>query len=106
MKLCIGFFFFFRCLVDPMRRKDTSDISKPLKNSFIHTGHGDPYGESWGSPAEIDEVYLRNPMDPPDLLGLAGEATPGPPQTPVAPERKRSKMTVSYTHLDVYKRQQ
>lgn len=74
-----------------MRRKDPSDISKPLKNSFIHTGHGDPYGESWGSPAEIDEVYLRNPMDPPDLLGLTSEST-GSPQTPIIPERKRSKM--------------
>lgn len=77
---------FPRCVVDPMRRKEPSDISKPLKNSFIHTGHGDPYGQSWGSPAEIDEVYLRNPMDPPDLLGLPTESTPGPP---VTPERKR-----------------
>lgn len=59
-----------RCLVDPMRPKDQSDISKPLTNSFIHTGHGDPYGPSWGSPSTIDEVYLRNPMDPPDVLGL------------------------------------
>lgn len=53
-----------------MRPKDTSDISKPLSGSVIHTGHGNPYGESWGSPAQIDDVYLRNPMDPPDILGL------------------------------------
>lgn len=65
-----------RCLVDPMRPKDQSDISKPLTNSFIHTGHGDPYGPSWGSPSAIDEVYLRNPMDPPDVLGLP-ESSPG-----------------------------
>lgn len=32
-----------------------NDISKPLKNSFIHTGHGDPGGKSWGDPAAIDE---------------------------------------------------
>lgn len=81
--------YLFRCLVDPMRRKDQTDISKPLTNSFIHTGHGDPYGQSWGSPAEIDEVYLRNPMDPPDILGLP-ESSPGPP-TPILPDRKKRK---------------
>lgn len=32
-----------------------NDISKPLKNSFIHTGHGDPGGKSWGDPGAIDE---------------------------------------------------
>lgn len=30
---------FPRCLVDPMRRKAVEDISKPLQNSFIHTGN-------------------------------------------------------------------
>ncbi|XP_014483921.1 PREDICTED: uncharacterized protein LOC106749216 [Dinoponera quadriceps] len=59
---------FPRCLVDPMRRKQPEDISKPLENSFIHTGHGAPFGKSWGSPSFIDDVYLRNPMDPPDIL--------------------------------------
>ncbi|KAL6430119.1 hypothetical protein ACFW04_007716 [Cataglyphis niger] len=59
---------FPRCLVDPMRRKQPGDISKPLENSFIHTGHGAPFGKSWGSPVYIDDVYLRNPMDPPDVL--------------------------------------
>ncbi|KAL6268080.1 hypothetical protein P5V15_001169 [Pogonomyrmex californicus] len=59
---------FPRCLVDPMRRKQPEDISKPLENSFIHTGHGASFGKSWGSPVYIDDVYLRNPMDPPDLL--------------------------------------
>lgn len=65
-----GFGIFFRCLVDPMRRKAPDDISRPLSYSFIHTGHGDPYGKTWGSPSAIDEVYLRNPMDPPDVIGL------------------------------------
>jgi hypothetical protein len=32
-----------------------TDISRPLKNSFIHTGHGDVGGKSWGSPIVIDE---------------------------------------------------
>lgn len=46
------------------------DISMPLDNSFIHTGHGSiGGGESWGSPAAIDPVYLSNPMTPPDLMG-------------------------------------
>ncbi|XP_051990302.1 tyrosine kinase, non-receptor, 2b isoform X1 [Xyrauchen texanus] len=47
------------------------DISRPLKNSFIHTGHGDsnPH-HCWGFPDRIDDLYLGNPMDPPDVLGL------------------------------------
>ena len=44
------------------------DISRPLKNSFIHTGHGDVLGEnSWGNIAAIDEwvclsihLYVRS----------------------------------------------
>ncbi|XP_068137340.1 activated CDC42 kinase 1 isoform X4 [Hyperolius riggenbachi] len=47
------------------------DISRPLKNSFIHTGHGDTVpAHCWGFPDRIDELYLGNPMDPPDVLGL------------------------------------
>lgn len=53
-----------------MRPKVPEDISKPLQNSFIHTGHGSAFGESWGSPAYIDEMYLKNPMEPPDVLGM------------------------------------
>ncbi|KAL4631067.1 activated CDC42 kinase 1-like isoform X5 [Arapaima gigas] len=47
------------------------DISRPLKHSFIHTGHGDtnPH-RSWGFPDKIDSLYLGNPMDPPDVLGV------------------------------------
>ena len=51
--------------------KKAKDISKPIKNSFIHTGHGSHNGKTWGSPAQIDDVYLRNPMTPPDLAGNA-----------------------------------
>ncbi|XP_062832973.1 activated CDC42 kinase 1 isoform X3 [Anolis carolinensis] len=47
------------------------DISQPLKNSFIHTGHGDTNPQQcWGFPDKIDELYLGNPMDPPDVLGV------------------------------------
>uniref|UniRef100_A0A8K9V573 Activated CDC42 kinase 1 n=1 Tax=Oncorhynchus mykiss TaxID=8022 RepID=A0A8K9V573_ONCMY len=47
------------------------DISRPLEHSFIHTGHGDsdPH-RCWGFPDRIDDLYLGNPMDPPDVLGL------------------------------------
>lgn len=65
---------FPRCLVDPMRKKQPEDISKPLENSFIHTGHGAPFGKSWGSPIYIDDVYLRNPMEPPDIVAVTGVA--------------------------------
>ena len=34
----------------------------------FHSGHGSSSGPSWGSPATIDEVYLRNPMEPMDIL--------------------------------------
>ncbi|XP_059176052.1 activated CDC42 kinase 1-like isoform X2 [Physella acuta] len=68
---------FPRSLVEVQRKLAASDISVPLKNSFIHTGHGDIAGKNWGDPGEIDEVYLRNPMDPPDLFeedkGLASQ---------------------------------
>ncbi|KAG8239048.1 hypothetical protein J437_LFUL016685 [Ladona fulva] len=76
---------FPRSMVNPMRPKAPEDISKPLENSFIHTGHGTPFGNSWGSPAFIDEMYLRNPMGPPDVLGMVGESGP----SPKVPERKK-----------------
>uniref|UniRef100_H2YGP9 Activated CDC42 kinase 1 n=1 Tax=Ciona savignyi TaxID=51511 RepID=H2YGP9_CIOSA len=47
------------------------DISAPLKHSFIHTGHGSVNPRSWGNPDKIDELYLNNPMEPPDLIDLS-----------------------------------
>lgn len=76
---------FPRCLVDPMRPKVAEDISKPLQNSFIHAGHGSPFGKSWGSPAFIDDMYLRNPMEPPDVLGIKQTD----PITPQLSDRRR-----------------
>ncbi|XP_009881713.1 PREDICTED: activated CDC42 kinase 1 [Charadrius vociferus] len=72
------------------------DISQPLKNSFIHTGHGDTNPQHcWGFPDKIDELYLGNPMDPPDILGvdpstarptqLPGRAKRQPPPRPPQP---------------------
>ncbi|XP_035697157.1 activated CDC42 kinase 1-like [Branchiostoma floridae] len=69
---------FPRNLVVPKSGRVIADISKPLKDSFIHTGHGagDTKAEQWGHPDHIDEVYLRNPMDPPDLLGIEEPNSP------------------------------
>ncbi|CAG0915773.1 unnamed protein product [Notodromas monacha] len=60
---------FPRCFMDASRRKSPADISKPIRNSFVHAGHGAIQGDSWGEPGRIDELYLQ-PVDPPDLLGL------------------------------------
>ena len=60
---------FPRKCVQNVAGKKAKDISKPLKHSFIHAGHRGQGGKSWGSPGVIDEVYLRNPMTPPDLDG-------------------------------------
>ncbi|XP_045907594.1 tyrosine kinase, non-receptor, 2b isoform X11 [Micropterus dolomieu] len=62
---------FPRNVVTSVAGLSAHDISRPLKNSFIHTGHGDtnPH-QCWGFPDRIDDLYLGNPMDPPDVLGL------------------------------------
>ncbi|XP_077539895.1 activated Cdc42 kinase isoform X2 [Haemaphysalis longicornis] len=68
---------FPRSACESLSRVSPRDISRPLRNSFIHTGHMDVSGRTWGQPGFIDELYLRNPMDPPDLLGLAPEEEEG-----------------------------
>ncbi|XP_077592135.1 activated CDC42 kinase 1 [Stigmatopora nigra] len=62
---------FPRHVVTAVTGLSADDISKPLKHSFIHTGHGDtdPH-RSWGHADRIDSLYLGNPMKPPDVLGL------------------------------------
>ncbi|KAL4220792.1 non-membrane spanning protein tyrosine kinase [Mactra antiquata] len=82
---------FPRNSVNTQRRLGGTDISKPLRNSFIHTGHGDPGGKSWGNPDTIDEVYLRNPMEPPDLHGPAP-----PPDSPESLRREKLKKPFGY----------
>ncbi|XP_050726057.1 activated Cdc42 kinase Ack-like isoform X2 [Eriocheir sinensis] len=73
---------FPRCIVNPQRPLANQDISKPLGNSFIHTGHGGIRGKSWGSPTFIDPLYLGNPMQPPDQIGR--------PSTPSRRDKQRS----------------
>jgi activated CDC42 kinase 1 len=53
-------------------KRGTNYISKPLKNSFVHTGHCGPNGR-WGSPKFIDSVYLKNPLEPGDMNSLKAE---------------------------------
>ncbi|TRY95271.1 hypothetical protein DNTS_012209 [Danionella cerebrum] len=66
---------FPRNVVTSVAGLSAQDISRPLKHSFIHTGHGDtdPH-RCWGAPDKIDDLYLGNPMDPPDVLGLDSNA--------------------------------
>jgi activated CDC42 kinase 1 len=49
--------YFPRAILDPLRKLNSDDISLPLRNSFIHTGHmsAEPNGKSWGNPTKIDE---------------------------------------------------
>ncbi|KAJ3595625.1 hypothetical protein NHX12_004928, partial [Muraenolepis orangiensis] len=73
---------FPRHVVTSVTGLSAHDISRPLKNSFIHTGHGDndPH-RCWGFPDRIDDLYLGNPMDPPDTLGVDLNS-PRPSQLP------------------------
>uniref|UniRef100_A0A3Q2FVZ8 Activated CDC42 kinase 1 n=1 Tax=Cyprinodon variegatus TaxID=28743 RepID=A0A3Q2FVZ8_CYPVA len=79
---------FPRNVVTSVAGLSAHDISRPLKNSFIHTGHGDTNPQRcWGFPDRIDDLYLGNPMDPPDVLGLDLSAArptqlPGPTKKP------------------------
>ncbi|KAL4001286.1 hypothetical protein ACER0C_006585 [Sarotherodon galilaeus] len=69
---------FPRHVVTSVAGLSAQDISRPLKHSFIHTGHGDTDPQrSWGHADRIDSLYLGNPMDPPDVLGMdSGIARP------------------------------
>uniref|UniRef100_A0A6Q2WYU9 Activated CDC42 kinase 1 n=1 Tax=Esox lucius TaxID=8010 RepID=A0A6Q2WYU9_ESOLU len=62
---------FPRHVVTSVSGLSAQDISRPLRHSFIHTGHGDtdPH-RSWGHADRIDSLYLGNPMDPPDVMGM------------------------------------
>ncbi|KAK7945046.1 hypothetical protein WMY93_000774 [Mugilogobius chulae] len=96
---------FPRNVVTSVAGLSAHDISRPLKNSFIHTGHGDnnPH-RCWGFPDRIDDLYLGNPMDPPDVLALdltstrptqlPGRSKKEPPPRPPQPVLIKSKSGV------------
>uniref|UniRef100_A0A8D8YH53 Activated CDC42 kinase 1 n=1 Tax=Cacopsylla melanoneura TaxID=428564 RepID=A0A8D8YH53_9HEMI len=90
--------YFPRNIVNPMRPKKGDDISRPLRNSVIHTGHGDPWGKSWGSPSHIDPLYLT-PLDPPDVLGMKGSGNHNPEGTVRLGDRQKKRSSSSSTHM-------
>lgn len=47
-------------------KRGSNYISKPLKNSFIHTGHCGLEGR-WGNPISIDPYYIKCPLEPDDM---------------------------------------
>lgn len=47
---------FPRHCVEQQNRR--SDISRPLHDSFRHTGHGSAFGKCWGNPAKLDPEFL------------------------------------------------
>ncbi|KAM3728933.1 Tyrosine-protein kinase [Dirofilaria immitis] len=52
-------------IINPSQPQSVTDnyISKPVRGSFIHAGHGDINSEqSWGQPDYIDDIYLKNPI--------------------------------------------
>ncbi|KAK6111795.1 Protein tyrosine kinase family protein [Brugia pahangi] len=52
-------------ILNPLQQQNRIDtyISKPVRGSFIHAGHGDINAEqSWGQPNYIDDIYLKNPI--------------------------------------------
>uniref|UniRef100_A0AAF5PJM2 non-specific protein-tyrosine kinase n=1 Tax=Wuchereria bancrofti TaxID=6293 RepID=A0AAF5PJM2_WUCBA len=52
-------------IINPLQQQNRIDtyISKPVRGSFIHAGHGDINAEqSWGQPDYIDDIYLKNPI--------------------------------------------
>lgn len=79
--------FFPRCISGTPKALTSSDISRPLRNSFIHAGHGGDGGETWGNPGFIDDMYLKNPLEPPDKLGYPKEL----PEIPKLADRNKSK---------------
>uniref|UniRef100_A0A8C9ZH34 Activated CDC42 kinase 1 n=1 Tax=Sander lucioperca TaxID=283035 RepID=A0A8C9ZH34_SANLU len=86
---------FPRHVVTSVAGLSAHDISRPLKHSFIHTGHGDTDPDrSWGHADRIDSLYLGNPMDPPDILGMdSGTARPTK-----LPNRSKSKYIQNFKH--------
>lgn len=63
---------FRRCLVDPMRPRQADDVSKPLEDSFRHTGHADMHGNSWGNPTTIENLTFRKSKNLPEASRRSG----------------------------------
>ena len=72
--------YFPRCMtietIKDEKKRSINYISKPLVNSLIHAAHGGFGGKTWGHPGHIDDMYLKNPMAPPDILGFPDKVLP------------------------------
>ncbi|CAI4228531.1 unnamed protein product [Auanema sp. JU1783] len=83
-----------------------SRFSLPIRGSFIHAGHGDIGGTSWGNPEKIDDIYLKNPiLGQPMELGIpkvfgnhSSQPTRiAPPPPPAGGSGKPNSLTVRTT---------
>lgn len=84
---CIFLFFlsFCRHVVEPLKGK-FSDISRPINESFRHTGHGSVIGgASWGNPTTLDPAYLCNDQMNVELR-----------QSPTSKDRKKKCVSEQY----------
>lgn len=72
---------FPRCVVISPEGK-VADVSAPLRNSFVHAGHGGLTGPGWGEPSKIDDMYLKYPVEPADLLEAPVKQLPPLPNLP------------------------
>lgn len=62
-------------MVEVPKPRASGDISRPVGDSFRHTGHGSPFGTSWGSPAFLDPAYLSgNLKGPTDSVELRAKS--------------------------------
>ncbi|MEQ2177288.1 hypothetical protein GOODEAATRI_002055 [Goodea atripinnis] len=80
---------FPRNVVTSVAGLSAHDISRPLKNSFIHTGHGDtnPH-QCWGFPDKIDDGRTptsgHNPRSDVSLIDLGEDFSPTLSLSPLA----------------------
>lgn len=51
-------------------KKSPNYISKPLKNSFVHTAHCGPDGK-WGNPSLINHMHLKNHLEAEDVNNIS-----------------------------------
>lgn len=54
--------------MEPLKGK-YADISRPVNESFRHTGHGSVLGNSWGNPSFLDPAFLGDDKNAVQLRG-------------------------------------
>lgn len=55
--------------MEPLKGSKMTDISRPLNDSFRHTGHGSVLGNSWGNPSFLDPKYMGDDKNAVSLRG-------------------------------------